>query len=255
MQWLVMAAKQGNTSVQFNLGCMYYRDEGVPENRNKAMAWLSKAAKGRHALALEAYKDTQDEQPSPDLSNKKQRGGCFVSCVDDTLSFVFVASMPVSNVTVSRTRHALMCHALDPFPRHSRFLLFPPLSFFSSSLPSYLLATSLFSRTFCFLPHPPVPYPPFYFSPQSTFLWLLLFPPLSPRSIISSCSSFVSKATTHSLAQKACRGHVDHPKRSSGTSPSDTPHLQEYPVYLYCCRSNHTAVESRDCPNRDPPRL
>ncbi|KAF9340441.1 hypothetical protein BGZ91_002002 [Linnemannia elongata] len=74
MQWLVMAAKQGNTSAQFSLGCMYYRDEGVPENRNKAMAWLSKAAKGGYALALEAYKDIQDEQPSPDLSNKKQRG-------------------------------------------------------------------------------------------------------------------------------------------------------------------------------------
>ena len=60
MQWLVMVAKQGSASAQFNLGCMYYRGEEVLVNHDKAMARFSKAAKGGHALALQACKDIQD---------------------------------------------------------------------------------------------------------------------------------------------------------------------------------------------------
>ena len=44
-------AEQGDTSAQFNLGIMYRKGNGVPENDKTAVKWYTKAAKQGHAKA------------------------------------------------------------------------------------------------------------------------------------------------------------------------------------------------------------
>ena len=46
-----MAAEQGDALAQFNLGSMYYKGEGAPEDIVKAVAWFLKAAEQGHAQA------------------------------------------------------------------------------------------------------------------------------------------------------------------------------------------------------------
>src|SRR2546426_1549036 len=43
-QWYEKAATQGNAQAQVNLGEMYARSEGVPQDYDKAMEWFQKAA-------------------------------------------------------------------------------------------------------------------------------------------------------------------------------------------------------------------
>src|SRR6476620_11897216 len=38
------AARQGDVDAQYNLGCLYVRGEGVPQNRAWAVDWLQRAA-------------------------------------------------------------------------------------------------------------------------------------------------------------------------------------------------------------------
>ena len=38
------AAQRGDSDAQYNLGCLYLRGEGVPQNRGKAIEWLQRAA-------------------------------------------------------------------------------------------------------------------------------------------------------------------------------------------------------------------
>jgi TPR repeat protein len=38
------AAQQGDVDAQYNLGCLYVRGEGVPQNRAWAVDWLQRAA-------------------------------------------------------------------------------------------------------------------------------------------------------------------------------------------------------------------
>ncbi|MCK5097449.1 MAG: SEL1-like repeat protein, partial [Desulfobacteraceae bacterium] len=42
------AAEQGYAKAQYNLGAMYDKGIGVPQNRNKAAYWYRKAAKQGH---------------------------------------------------------------------------------------------------------------------------------------------------------------------------------------------------------------
>ena len=42
-KWLPLA-EQGDTFAQFNLGLMYYKGEGVPEDYVRAFAWFNLAA-------------------------------------------------------------------------------------------------------------------------------------------------------------------------------------------------------------------
>ena len=51
MKWYRLAAKQGNTEAQFNLGDMYARGDGVSEDKTEAMKWLRFAAEQGHAEA------------------------------------------------------------------------------------------------------------------------------------------------------------------------------------------------------------
>ena len=46
-----MAAEQGDDLAQFDLGSMYYKGEGVPEDIAVAVAWFRKAAEQGHAQA------------------------------------------------------------------------------------------------------------------------------------------------------------------------------------------------------------
>jgi TPR repeat protein len=48
-----MAASQGDSSGQFNLGLMYLHGRGVPKDTAMAESWLSKAAEGGHSDAKE----------------------------------------------------------------------------------------------------------------------------------------------------------------------------------------------------------
>ena len=46
-----MAAEQGNTKAQFNLGNGYYTGEGVPQDYKEAFNWYRKAAEQGHSSA------------------------------------------------------------------------------------------------------------------------------------------------------------------------------------------------------------
>ena len=51
VKWYTLAAKQGHASAQFNLGNKYNNGEGVPENDKTAVKWLTLAAEQGHAKA------------------------------------------------------------------------------------------------------------------------------------------------------------------------------------------------------------
>ena len=49
--WYRKAADQGNASAQYNLGLMYWRSQGVPQDYAAAVSWYRKAADQGHADA------------------------------------------------------------------------------------------------------------------------------------------------------------------------------------------------------------
>lgn len=49
------AAKKGDADAQFSLFAMYLRGDAVPKDEEKALAWLTKAAKQNHAQAIDFY--------------------------------------------------------------------------------------------------------------------------------------------------------------------------------------------------------
>ena len=53
-KWYAKAAKQGNSSAQYELGECYHYGLGVPENDTKAVEWYEKAAEQGHADAKRA---------------------------------------------------------------------------------------------------------------------------------------------------------------------------------------------------------
>ncbi|WP_244060856.1 tetratricopeptide repeat protein, partial [Aeromonas caviae] len=44
LAWLHKAAEQGNASAQFNLGLIYAKGQGVPQDYKQAAVWYRKAA-------------------------------------------------------------------------------------------------------------------------------------------------------------------------------------------------------------------
>lgn len=44
-------ASQGNASAQYNLGVMYYKGDGIPQNQSKAIEWFQRAAAQGHIKA------------------------------------------------------------------------------------------------------------------------------------------------------------------------------------------------------------
>jgi hypothetical protein len=65
MSWYLQSAEQGNADAQFNLGEIYAKGWGVPQDDAQALAWHRKAAergKVRASLAVEPLAPT----PSPD---------------------------------------------------------------------------------------------------------------------------------------------------------------------------------------------
>jgi len=51
MKWYQKAAEQGHAEAQYNLGVMYNKGEGVPQDHTKAAKWFRKAAEQGHADA------------------------------------------------------------------------------------------------------------------------------------------------------------------------------------------------------------
>ena len=49
-EWTPLA-EQGNSDAQFNVGIMYRKGQGVPENDKTAIKWFTKAAKQGNAIA------------------------------------------------------------------------------------------------------------------------------------------------------------------------------------------------------------
>ena len=46
------AAENENADAMLHLGCMYYRGDGVPEDKSKAVMWYEKAAESGNATAM-----------------------------------------------------------------------------------------------------------------------------------------------------------------------------------------------------------
>lgn len=44
-------ANQGNAAAQYNLGVMYYKGDGIPQNQSKAIEWFQRAAAQGHIKA------------------------------------------------------------------------------------------------------------------------------------------------------------------------------------------------------------
>jgi len=56
VKWYQMAASQGYADAQSNLGFMYYRGTGIPQNRSTAIMWFKKAAAQGQQGAISALK-------------------------------------------------------------------------------------------------------------------------------------------------------------------------------------------------------
>jgi len=54
-QWWEQAAAQGNAAAQFNLGVLYKKGQGVPQNNATARKWFEKAAaQGYEAMSCQS---------------------------------------------------------------------------------------------------------------------------------------------------------------------------------------------------------
>ena len=51
VEWYRKAAEQGDARAQYNLGLMYDKGDGVRQDKQKAVEWLTKAAEQGHARA------------------------------------------------------------------------------------------------------------------------------------------------------------------------------------------------------------
>ena len=51
VKWYTLAAEQGHSTAQFNLGFMYQYGNGVPENDKTAVKWYTKVAEQGHGKA------------------------------------------------------------------------------------------------------------------------------------------------------------------------------------------------------------
>ena len=51
VNWYTLAAEKGEAVAQFNLGLMYQNGEGVPKDNNAALKWLTLAAEQGHTFA------------------------------------------------------------------------------------------------------------------------------------------------------------------------------------------------------------
>ena len=51
VKWFTLAAEQGFAVAQYNLGWMYYNGDGVPQNYKTAVKWYTLAAEQGHAAA------------------------------------------------------------------------------------------------------------------------------------------------------------------------------------------------------------
>ena len=56
VRWYTLAANQGDTDAQYNLGVCYERGIGVAKNESEAVRWYTLAAKQGQANAIEALK-------------------------------------------------------------------------------------------------------------------------------------------------------------------------------------------------------
>ncbi len=52
LKWYTLATEQGELSVQYNLGIMYWLGEGCKPDKIASINWYKKAAAGGHACAL-----------------------------------------------------------------------------------------------------------------------------------------------------------------------------------------------------------
>ena len=57
LEWLTKAANQGNASAQYNVGVMYKNGEGVRQDYRKAKEWFGLSCDNGFQQGCDAYKD------------------------------------------------------------------------------------------------------------------------------------------------------------------------------------------------------
>ncbi|KAF9079759.1 hypothetical protein BGX23_003304 [Mortierella sp. AD031] len=65
MDWYRKAADQGDADAQCNVGILYGRGQGVPQDYSQAMKWYRKAADQGHANAKKYYHALELKGHSP----------------------------------------------------------------------------------------------------------------------------------------------------------------------------------------------
>ena len=76
LKWLHLAADQGDTKAQLNLGLMYATSEGIPQNYIQAHKWLNLAASqatGEEAEICRSGRDTLAEKMTAEQIAEAQR--------------------------------------------------------------------------------------------------------------------------------------------------------------------------------------
>jgi len=77
LQWLTMAARQGDPRAEYALGIMYSRDEGVRQDYKTAYLWFYRAAQQNYQPAKAAVADFEQHMPPAELddaiANAKQQ--------------------------------------------------------------------------------------------------------------------------------------------------------------------------------------
>lgn len=72
VQWIRLAAKQGDVKAQFSLGVMYNEGKGVPQNYVHAYMWLNIAASDGHKNAVEVQNNIEKEMTSSQIAKAQK---------------------------------------------------------------------------------------------------------------------------------------------------------------------------------------
>ena len=86
MKWYRMAAEQGDVEAQFQLGGMYSLGEGVPEDYVKAYAWLNLAAAQGDKMAVERRDRLREKMTAEQVAEAQRLAGEFWERIESSKS-------------------------------------------------------------------------------------------------------------------------------------------------------------------------
>ena len=73
LKWFRLAADQGNARAQYNLGFMYAKGEGVLQNHVQAHKWFNLAAVAGYDDAAQCRADISDEMTAREIAEAQRR--------------------------------------------------------------------------------------------------------------------------------------------------------------------------------------